>query len=64
MILWNRIKNVWAWSAYHPNGNSPEEVGFTWTGWKKPQKAEFIMPNRVEEIARLKADATIDDLLS
>lgn len=35
MILLKRLRNIWAWSAYHPSGNLPENVGFTWTDWKK-----------------------------
>lgn len=33
--LSNRFKNLWAWSAYHPSDNQPENVGFTFTGFKK-----------------------------
>ncbi len=53
---------MWAWSAYHPS-SPPEEVGFSWTGWIKPQKAEFIMPNRTKEIFERKSDATLDDII-
>lgn len=34
MIL-QRLKNLWAWSAYTPS-NPPQEMGFTWTGYKEP----------------------------
>lgn len=62
MGAWNRIRNIIAWSAYHPS-SPPEEIGFTWTGWKKPQKAEFIMPDRTKEIFERKANATLDDII-
>jgi len=41
-ITINRLKNIWAWSGYHPTKDLdkiPEDVnvGFSWTGNKKAQ---------------------------
>ena len=41
-IFFKRIKNLWAWSGYHPTKDLdkiPENVnvGFSWTGTKKAQ---------------------------
>lgn len=34
-----RLKNIWKWGAYIPTNNVPDnvDVGFSFTGTKKPQ---------------------------
>lgn len=68
MGLYQRIKRLWELSAPRP----PKVI--TWNGYpvskeefdrkmNPPQYAEFIMPNRAEEIIKSKPDATVDDVL-
>lgn len=48
MIWWNRIKNIWAWSAYNPTTNPPDELGFSWTSIKKAVNQKEINPKKLK----------------
>lgn len=63
MILLNRLRNIWAWSAYHPSGNQPKDIGFTWTEWKKP--VNIPLPAQMGQIIKLhpKNEDQIEEVL-
>lgn len=62
MIWLTRLKNIWAWSAYHPS-SPPEEMGFSWAGFKKPEypknvlvEGKVIKNQEAKFIRRMKED--------
>lgn len=64
MGILKRITNLWNLSSYdtYDSGDilkDGELLGFL----KKRPKAEFIVPNKVEEIIKNKENPTIDDVL-
>ena len=63
-MIWSRIKNLWRLSSYEVPPIEQGNTGITNSPLFKPkQYAEFIRPNRIEEIFTRKPSATIDDVL-
>lgn len=65
-----RIKNLWAWSMWHPKDywnvqpNPPISNLAIAKAKISKEKATFIMPDRTKEILNKKPGASIDDVLT